>query len=238
MTTVRFSSRTTLNISPNVSRLWLMVSATLLVGIAQSHSQGAVYTDRSIFNAVLQSSTTVDFEGLPPYDGFGTGESPITVLRPTFPFTPILTVTNFEHRLFVAGTGLLNPAPGTGQYIWNFDSSYPIGIFFPGGRNAFGADFSGGIVQNNPFNATLTFTLLDGQTYTHHFTGQMGTWTFRGFAFPQSIASVIYDDGGPFLPGAHEEMIDNVTYGVAVPESQVLSLMCVAVLVRFVRKWR
>jgi hypothetical protein len=187
-------------------------------------AQGVLFTDRALFNAALQSSRTIDFEGLPPYDGVGTGQSPITVSLQTPPFTPLLTITNAEQRLFVAGSGMLNPAPGTGQYIWNFDSSYPIGIFFPAGRNAFAADFSGGIVQNNPFNASLTFTLLSGQAYVHNFAGQMGAWTFRGFVFPESITSVIYSDGGPALPGAHEEMIDNVTYGVAVPEPQTVTL--------------
>jgi hypothetical protein len=207
----------------------LVISIVSLLGMASGYSQGTLYTDRSLFNAALQSSTTIDFESLPPYDGLGTGESPITVSLLTPPFTSLLTITNFEHRLFVAGSGGFNPTPGTGQYIWNFDSSYPIGIFFPGGRNAFGADFSGGI-QGNSYSATLTFTLLGGQTYTHNFTGQDGQWTFRGFAFTQTITSVIYDDGGQFLPGTHEEMIDNVTYGVAVPEPQVLGLGLAALL--------
>ncbi|HEX5219308.1 MAG TPA: hypothetical protein VFZ59_07045 [Verrucomicrobiae bacterium] len=221
-----------------IACLLMTIGATaLLLSTIEARGQGVLYTDRSIFNTVLQSSTTVDFEGLPPYDGMGIGESPITVLNPVFPFNPILTVTNFEHRLFVAGgSSPMNPAPGTGQYIWNFDSSYPMGIFFPAGRNAFGADFSGGIALSGPFNATLTFTLLSGQTYTHNFTGQIGSWTFRGFVFSESITSVVYNDGGPFLPGGHEEMIDNVTYGVAVPEPQVFSLLVAGLLVRFCRK--
>jgi hypothetical protein len=207
----------------------------LLAGTTSSHSQGTLFTDRSTFTAALQSSTTIDFESLPPYDGIGTGQSPITVSLQTPPFTPILTITNFEQRLFVAGAGGFNPAPGTGQYIWNFDSSYPIGIFFPSGRNAFGADFSGGL-QGNPYNATLTFTLLGGQTYTHNFIGQDGQWTFRGFVFTEAISSVIYDDGGPSLPGMHEEMIDNVTYGIAVPEPQVLTLLLGAMITQLRRR--
>ncbi len=200
----------------------LASSALLWVGITAGYSQGTLYTDRSIFNAALQSSTTVDFESLPPYDGIGTGDAEITVSLQTPPFAKIITVTNASSRLFVTGP-TSTPIPGTGQYVFNFDSGTPIGIFFPGGNNAFAADFSGGI-QNNPFNATLTFTLLGGQTYSHNFTGQMGQWTFRGFVFSQAIASVIYDDGGPDSPGFHEEMIDNVTYGVAVPEPQTLTL--------------
>jgi len=223
---VRFVSQAAANIRCNV-----LVIAASLVAILQGHSQGVTYTDRTSFNAILQSSRTIDFESIPPYDGIGTGQSPILILSPP-PVSLILTVTNFEHRLFVAGgSSPLNPTPGTGQYIWNFDSSYPISIFFPSGRNAFGADFSGGIAQNNPFNATLTFTLLSGQTHTHNFTGQMGQWTFRGFVFPETITSVIYSDGGPFLPGGHEEMLDNVTYGIAtVPEPQVALLSASAVI--------
>jgi hypothetical protein len=188
----------------------------LRAGVIDSLAQGTVYTDRPAFTAALQSSTTVTFETLTPNTFFDLGASPITVSG--------VTITNFESRLFVCGpsAGSLNPINDTDQYIWNFDSSYPVGIFLPGGRNAFAADFSGGIVQNNPFNATLTFTLLDGQTYVHNFTGQLGSWTFRGFVFPQAIRSLVFDDGGPFLPGAHEEILDNLTFGVAVPEPRAL----------------
>jgi hypothetical protein len=173
--------------------------------IPHAFAQGTVFTDRTAFNSVLQSSTTIAFTSMPDPPP-GTGRSPITVSGVTF--------TNAESRLFT-GSG----------YLWNFDSSYPVGVFLPVGINAFGADFSGGIIpQNNPFNATLTFQLVGGQTFTHNFTGQVGNWTFIGFVFPQNIQSLIYNDGGPFLPGAHEEMLDNVTFGTAVPEPTVAAL--------------
>jgi hypothetical protein len=185
----------------------------LLVGIAHCHSQGVVYTDRATFTGALRpipTATTITFTGLT--DPSPIGASPIVLSGVTF--------TNAESRLFVS--------PG---YLWNFDSSYPVGVYLPNGRNAFAADFSGGIVQNNPFNATLTFTLFDGQTFTHNFTGQMGDWTFLGFAFSQPIRSLVYDDGGPFLPGAHEEMLDNVIFGVAtVPEPNSVALALAGVL--------
>jgi hypothetical protein len=94
--------------------------------------------------------------------------------------------------------------------------------------NAFGAEFSGDIVpQNNPFNATITVNLVGGQIYTYNFAGQVGSWAFRGFVFSNPISSLVYDDGGPSLPGAHEEMLDNVTYGVVVPEPPVSGLVLV-----------
>jgi len=94
--------------------------------------------------------------------------------------------------------------------------------------NAFGADFSGGIVpQNNPFNATITVNLVGGQIYTYNFTGQVGSWAFRGFVFSNPITSLVYDDGGPSFPGFHEEKLDNITYGVAVPEPQTSLLALV-----------
>jgi hypothetical protein len=191
----------------------------LLLGVwtllARSHccAQGTLYTDRSIFNAAVESSTTITFAGLPDPPP-GIGRSPITISGVTF--------TNNEARLFT-GSG----------YLWNFDSSYPVGVFMPNGINGFGVDFSGGIVQNNPFYATLTFTLLDGQTYTQNFTGQPGSWTFLGFAFSQPIRNLVYSDGGPFLPGAHEEMLDNVTFGVAVPEPHTSLLAAFGLLISF-----
>jgi len=199
------------------SRGWPFI---VIVGVwtlaTQSHccAQGTFYADRSIFNAALQSSTTISFAGLPDPPP-GIGRSPITISGVTF--------TNKEARLF---TG-----PG---YLWNFDSSYPVGVFLPDGNNAFAADFSGGInPQNNPFDGTLTFTLLDGEIFTHNFTGQVGAWSFLGFIFSQPIRNLVYSDGGPFLPGAHEEMLDNVTVGVAVPEPQTSLLAVFGILTSF-----
>jgi hypothetical protein len=121
---------------------FLLLGAWTLLAQNRGCAQGTFYTDRSTFNAALQSSTTITFAGLPDPPP-GIGRSPITISGATF--------TNEEARLFT-GSG----------YLWNFDSSYPVGVFLPNERNAFGADFSGGIVQNNPFSGTLTFTA--GQT--------------------------------------------------------------------------
>lgn len=198
------------------SRQWpilLLLNVCTLLAQSHCHAQGTIYTDRSSFNAALQSSTTITFAGLPDPSP-GIGRSPIAISGVTF--------TNNSARLFT-GSG----------YLWNFDSSYPVGIFLPNGKNAFGADFSGGIVQNNPFSATLTFTLFDGQTFTHSFTGQLDSWTFLGFAFSQPIRNLVYSDGGPVLPGAHEEMLDNVTFGVAVPEPQTSLLAAIGILTSF-----
>jgi len=204
MTILRFKSQVSDRVQ---SSHWLLITvAASLLGIVHSPAQGTVFTDRSTYSAALQSSTTINFAGMPDPPP-GIGRSPITVSGVTF--------TNAESRLFT-GSG----------YLWNFDSSYPIGVFLPGGINAFGADFSGGInPQNNPFNATITMSLVGGQTFTHNFTGAVGSWNFVGFIFLQAIQSLVYNDGGPFLPGAHEEMMDNVTFGFAVPEPTVLALV-------------
>jgi len=212
----------------------VLVVVLLLCNEVRTWSQGTIYTDRSVFNSALQSSTTITFETLNQATNGPIGLSPITVGPGPI---PVLSVTNLEHRLFICSpTGTWHPIAGDGQYIWNFDSSYPIGVFWSGTRNAFGADFSGGIVQNNPFNASITVNLADGSTFTHNFTGNLGSWTFRGFVFPQTISSIIYSDGGPFLPGAHEEMIDNVTLGNAVPEPKVIVISLCAALAFFRRR--
>lgn len=192
-----------------------MFGLALLLGTADGFAQGVLFNDRTAFNAALISSTTINFAGLPDPPP-GIGRSPITISGVTF--------TNAESRLFT-GSG----------YLWNFDSSYPVGIFLPAGRNAFGADFSGGIEPNATFNATLTVNLLGGQTYFYNFSGPRSSWTFFGVAYPQSIASLIYHDGGQFLPGTHEEMLDSVTFGFAtVPEPHVTLVVgcALAMLVR------
>ncbi len=214
-------------------------ACVLLLFVVNSYAQGVVFTDRPTFNAALQSvppSTSINFESLSPSGPFSTGTSPITVSG--------MTITNAESQLFVCnpGSGGPYPIPGTGQYIWNFDSSYPIGIYLPSGKNAFGADFSGGISPNTTFNATLTVNLLGGQSYSYNFSGPVGSWTFFGVAFSQPISSLIYHDGGNFIPGTHEEMLDNVTFGTAiVPEPGNLPLLLGGLAVgvnRCRRRWR
>jgi hypothetical protein len=133
-----------------------------------------------------------------------------------------ITSSGGDYCLQISCRALLYPSLAI-KYLWNFDSGLPIGISLPNGMNAFGADFSGGIIpQNNPFNATITVNLVGGQTQTYNFTGQQGSWTFRGFVFSSPISSVAFDDGGQ-LNGTHEELLDNVTFGV-VPEPQPLAL--------------
>jgi hypothetical protein len=195
------------------------------MGVAGGRSQGVIYTDRSIFNAPLQSSATINFESLTPSSPFSTGISPVVVSGVTF--------TNSESRLFItsSSTGVY-PIPGTRQYLWNFDSTYPVGIYLPGGINAFGADFSGGITPNAAINGTLTVNLVGGQTYTYNFPGLQGSWSFFGVAFAQNISSLVFHDGGQFFPGTHEEMLDNVTFGVAtVPEPHSAAIAIAGMLV-------
>lgn len=198
---------------------WLLpFSLVLRLGIVDCSAQGTIYTDRALFNATLRSSSTSTFESLTPTSIFSLGLSLINDGQ--------INVTSSGGRLFVCRSpaGLYPyPVPGDGQYLWNFDSGLPIGISLPNGMNAFGADFSGGIIpQNNPFNATITVNLVGGQTQIYNFTGQQGSWTFRGFVFSSPISSVAFNDGGQ-LNGTHEEMLDNVTFGV-VPEPHPLAL--------------
>jgi hypothetical protein len=207
--------------------MWLLFPlaciATLL-SQKNSFAQGTLFTSRSSFNAALSSSSTITFESLAPSSPSSTGVSPINVSGVSF--------ANASARLFITSTNTgLYPIPGTGQYLWNFDSGTPIAVTLPTGRNSFAADFSGGIVQNNPFNATITFNLADGGTYTHHFVGHLGEWSFVGFVFPQAITSLVYDDGGIPIPGDHEEMLDNVTFGIgAVPEPNSSVLVTFGIL--------
>src|SRR5258707_11269703 len=110
------------------SQLLLCVS----VACSSTLAQGTTYTSRSDFNAALGASTTITFENLAPTDTGGMGAGAIMVSGVTF--------TNFEHQLFISSDSYL----GTGHFLFNFDSSYPVGVFLPAGKTAFGADLSGG----------------------------------------------------------------------------------------------
>jgi hypothetical protein len=220
-------SRTTMNppiqsIGANEWRIRRRLLLLLLLGVSALSpgdccGQGTVYTSRSEFEAALNSSMTITFETLPPSSIMSIGTSPIIVSGVAF--------TNLESRLFITsppGGGLsLYPVPGTGQYLWNYDSGYPVGVQLPEGMTAFGADFSGGLALATTFNATLTATLADGQSYAYNFSGLQGSWSFFGIAFMQPIVSLVYTDGGQNWPGypPHEEMLDNVSFGTTVPES-------------------
>jgi len=106
----------------------------------------------------------------------------------------------------------------------------------PSERNAFGADFSGGLAAT--FTGTLTFILIDGSSASFQFPGLRDGWTFFGVVLSKHISSVFFDDGGQSSPGPHNERIDNVTYGVAVPEPQVLALLLGAVITQLRRQVR
>jgi hypothetical protein len=196
--------------------------ALVVMALPIPHScpaQGTIYASRAAFTGALASSTTITFEGLSPTL---MGSSPVNVAGVSF--------TNAEHQLCIVDWSQ-PPSPMTsdGQVLWNFDSSYPVGIFLPAGVTAFGADFSGGIEPNSSFNATLTVNMAGGQSYAYGFSAPRGTWTFFGITLAQPIASLVYDDGGPPFPvGFHEEMLDNVTFGSAIPEpSSSLLTLCV-----------
>jgi hypothetical protein len=186
----------------------------LCISLAPAWGQGTTYSSRSEFNAALNGATTIDFETVAPTDIFGVGTSPITVSGVTF--------ADYDRQLFISSGSYMD----TGHYLFNFDSGYPVSIFLPSRKNAFGADFSGGIGQNPLFDASLTFTLLGGQTLSYNFAGTQNAWTFFGVAFAQPITNVIYDDGGRPSPyGSHEEALDNVTFGSVVPEPTGLFLV-------------
>jgi len=195
----------------------LWIASLLAAGAEAAFCQGVVYTLRPAFEAALSSSTTITFEDLPSTRIGGLGESSITTSGVTF--------TSPSALLFVTKPGgLYYPIPGTGKYLWQFDGGYPVNSLLPDGVTAFGADFSGGIEPKPSYNATVTVNLASGQTYAYNFTGPRGAWTFFGVTFEQAIASVVYDDGGSRVSATHEEMLDNVTFGV-IPEPSALGLL-------------
>ena len=226
MNTQTSNTETIPGVTPRVPLVLLLLGICALLDQKECQAQGTVYTSRSAFTASINGSTTITFETLSPSSPSSIGTSPITDSGVAF--------TNAESRLFITSpaTGIY-PVPGTGQYLWNFDSSYPVGIFLPGGVTAFGADFSGGILPQTSFQATLTATLANGQSYSYGFSGPLGSFTFFGVSFSDPISSLIYSDGGQFSPGTHEEMLDNVTFGTAVPEPNISLLALFGLIASF-----
>ena len=197
-----------------------LVGSVLAATVQTAFCQGTLYTSRSAFEGALSSSTTINFEDIPSTLPGGLGEWSVASSGVVF--------TNPAPLIYVADpNGSFHPIPGTGKYIWNFDGGYPVSILLPTGVTAFGADFSGGIEPNPAFNAILTVNLAGGASYAFNFSGPRGSWTFFGVTFAQPIANLVYDDRGSFL---HEEMMDNVTFGSAIPEPSGLGLFALGAL--------
>lgn len=194
-------------------RWWVLaLIGGLVMRQVGGQAQVTVYTDRSLFSAALDSSTTIDFAGIP--------DPPRSPIR-----TPLtLSGVTFSNYLGLStGQGYLRDLGFARQ-------PDPIRIVLSNGVNAFGADFSGAVLEP-PFEGYLTFTLEDGQAFHHLFECDSNSWTFFGFVFAQPIESVLFDGGGGILfRSPYVRMLDNVIFGVAVPEPQLLSLVCLGVV--------
>jgi hypothetical protein len=214
--TVRGLKMKTSNIHTQANSFVLTALLLTAVSLNTALSQGVLFTDRSAFNAVTGSKISFDFESLTPTT---VGQSTIGVP----PFGSLISGGN----LYVYPQSYLSPGvpSSSGQYVGAFDGAVPMTISGPTTRNAFGADFSGGLFPGN-FTGTLTFNLIDGSSESFQFQGIRDGWTFFGVVLPENISSVIFDDGGNSFPGSHQERIDNITYGVAaVPEPGIAALL-------------
>lgn len=197
------------------------VLAVLLLGFGSFNvapAQGVLFTDRSAFNAVIGSTISFDFENLSPTS---TATNRIAVT----PYSNFIT----GNQLYVYPQSYSSPGvpSSSGKYVGVFDGSMPMTISGPTTRNAFGADFSGGLAVN--FTGTLTFNLSDGSSASFQFPGISAGWTFFGVVLSKNISSVVFDDGGQISLPSHQERIDNITYGVAtVPEPSIAALLLLA----------
>jgi len=185
-------------------------------------AQGTVYSSRSAFLSSLTSSTTITFEELDPYTWGGMSA---TVSGVSFTGDNLVLSSYFPPR-------------GTNAYLWNFDSSIPVTVSLPAGVTAFGADFSGGIDFFPTFNGTVTLNMVGGSSYSYGSSAPYGQWTFFGINCAQPIASVVYSDGGkPFPDGPmHEEMLDNITFGPAIPEPSAWLLISCSLMALLCRR--
>lgn len=188
-----------------------VLTAALLAVVAtkMALAQGLMFSDRAAFNAVTASKINFDFESLTPT---ATGQGVIGVP----PFSSLISGGN----LYVYPQSYSAPGvpSSSGQYVGSFDGAIPMTISGPTTRNAFGADFGGGLIGAN-FTGNLKFNLVDGSSESFQFLGLTSGWTFFGIVLSKNISSVIFDDGGQPTSPRHQERIDNITYGVAtVPE--------------------
>jgi len=200
----------------------------LLLTRPSARADVRIYTDRSAFDAASQSLQAIDFSGYAEgsgqwYQYYG---DHLTIDGVTFISQLAYGYTDYGN-LYVANLSTYASSP----VLWNYDVSLPLIVSLPPGTTAFGADYSATTQYADypgtpdSFLATISFT--DGSSFS--FVAQRWSeLTFFGFTSDTPISSFTYSDGGTFY-GLHNEVMDNVEFGIAViPEPEAVNLFLLA----------
>ncbi len=167
-----------------------------------------VYTNRVNFLAALNSSTTLDLEGITP----GAYNSSGGITDSGVNFVGI-TSNGFylyanDNCIYTANICLVGPNATISTFGY-------LRVTLPSGVNAIGADFAGyqGLIA--PFEIRLS----SGEVIQGNFTGAYYAFDFVGVISPVDIAYADFYIGlSPSGSIAQHSLLDNVTFGASVPE--------------------
>lgn len=209
----------------------VLLSAVAL-GAANAAHAGAVYLDRSAFNAAIAPQTTIDFQaqdtssgGFTPY-GSGLTVSGVTFKDPATGY------------LYVADSSAVSPS-----YDWGSGASLLFGpaseggdlvITLPSNTFSFGVDFMAEADGHADETAGEMFTfMVNGVSYSESSLKRPGR-AFFGLSSDTAITSIIISMPATSLPFRVLPIIDNFSFssatGNTVPEPGELGLVGVALL--------
>jgi len=216
------------------SSLLLSVAVCLIANCMANHSSAAVieYTDRAAFEAALASSTTFDFESLPP-----AGSADL-----------LGSFTGDDETVPTFGDATVESTNGTGIYATDdfgaptrqigSQNSGGVLVSLAPGYSALGMDI-GAIFGPSTFDYTLTGTsgvLLSGtlNVADNDFLGTATTTFFGYISDSESLVSLQFERNAN---GANDfETIDNLIYGNPVPEPASVVIVALGIVAACVRR--
>ncbi len=190
-------------------------------------SQNVTYTSRTAFNAAVAgiAGTRLDLGFEPPLPPGGT-----SVGGGAFRYWAPWAVggLTFGGEVLLIRPERFPLASSTNNVLNNYDSFTPLTVGLNGLSRAFGAEF-GSLLSPTYSSFTATVSLDNGEVFT--FTAPANpNRAFFGFVTTQSFSKLTFSDGalvGVPVP-LHEEILDNITAIVVVPEPSVTVLCLLA----------
>jgi len=194
-------------------RFFAGAAAVLFSASLVAHAD-TVYTSQSAYNAAVNTTATITFNGIAPANSFVQESNPFTLSGSTFTFSPGSSAYIIDPGYYgssYAGGGFL-----TVDYTTPTDT---LTVTLPS-VTAVSFDFGGLFGTGDPFAVTLSDGTMFSTTTTNGITGT-DALTFLGFTSTTPLTSITFT-----LPDTpNYNALDNLSYGAATPEPSSFMLL-------------